>query len=86
MATGIEAQLLDLVGVFIIAAAVGVFVAKVGRFPNTIALLLAGLAVSVVGVHPGSPISHDLILSVLLPPLLFEGAVNTELEPSCSRR
>jgi len=80
MATGIETQLLDLIGVFIIAAAVGVFVAKVGRFPYTIALLIAGLAVSVVGIRPDISLSHDLILFVLLPPLLFEGAANTQLE------
>jgi len=80
MPTGIESQLVDLIAVFIVAAAVGTFVAKVGRFPYTIALLLAGLAASVLGIHPGIDISHDLILFVLLPPLLFEGAANTEFE------
>jgi len=72
--------LVDLIGVFVIAGAVGIFVAKVGRVPYTIALLLAGFAASVVGVEVDIALSHDLILLVLLPPLLFEGAATTDLE------
>ena len=78
---GIDVALLaDILSVFIIAAGVGIFVAKVGRFPYTIALLLAGVAASVVGVQVEIRLSHDLILLVLLPPLLFEGAATTDLE------
>ncbi|MFB6171475.1 MAG: cation:proton antiporter [Haloarculaceae archaeon] len=85
MASGIESVLLDVLPVFIIAAAVGIFVAKVGRFPYTIALLLAGFGVSVLGfvtnlVTIDIRLSHDLIFLVLLPPLLFEGAATTDLE------
>jgi len=78
--TGVEETLLELLVVFILAAGVGIAVAKVGRFPYTIALLLAGLGVSVVGVGVDIELSHDLILLVLLPPLLFEGAATTDLE------
>ncbi|WP_266078060.1 Na+/H+ antiporter [Haladaptatus caseinilyticus] len=78
--SGIEAGLIDLLAVFIIAGGVGVFVAKVGRFPYTIALLLAGLGVSILGINIDITLSHDLILLVLLPPLLFEGAATTDLE------
>jgi CPA1 family monovalent cation:H+ antiporter len=78
--SGIESLLIELLPIFIIAAGVGIFVAKVGRFPYTIALLLAGLAVSVLGVEFDITLSHDLILLVLLPPLLFEGAATTELD------
>ncbi|MFC7154529.1 Na+/H+ antiporter [Halomarina halobia] len=84
-AASIEGILLDLLPIAIIAAGVGIFVAKVGRFPYTVALLLAGFAVSVVGattraVDIDIALSHDLILLVLLPPLLFEGAATTDLE------
>jgi CPA1 family monovalent cation:H+ antiporter len=79
-ASGIEAELIDLLGVFILAAGVGVGVAKIGRFPYTIALLVAGLAVSVLGLTVDIELSHDLILLVLLPPLLFEGAATTDLD------
>ncbi|MDS0283179.1 cation:proton antiporter [Haloarcula onubensis] len=79
--TGIPVALLaDLLAVFIIAATVGIFVAKVGDFPYTIALLIAGFAASVVGLTIDIELSHDLILLVLLPPLLFEGAATTDLE------
>jgi CPA1 family monovalent cation:H+ antiporter len=82
MATaGIPIDLLvDLLAVFIIAAGVGVVVAKVGKFPYTVALLLAGVAASVIGVSVAVELSHDLILLVLLPPLLFEGAATTDFE------
>ena len=43
-------MLLEVLSVFIIAAAVGIFVTKVWELPYTIALLLAGLAVSVLDV------------------------------------
>lgn len=85
--SGIEQVLVEVLPVFIIAAGVGIFVAKVGRFPYTIALLLAGFVVSVVGVTVTSGdrlidirLTHDLIFLVLLPPLLFEGAATTDLE------
>jgi len=74
------AVLADLLSVFIIAAAVGILVAKVGDFPYTIALLLAGFGASIAGVSVAIELSHDLILLVLLPPLLFEGAATTDLE------
>ncbi|MFB6090313.1 MAG: cation:proton antiporter [Halobellus sp.] len=78
--SAIERLLLELLPVFIIAAGVGIFVAKIGRFPYTIALLLAGIAVSVLGLEIDIRLTHDLILLVLLPPLLFEGAATTDLE------
>ena len=80
MVGGLEAELLDLLAVFMIAATVGVGVAKVGRVPYTIALLLAGLAASVLGIELGIELSPEVILLVLLPPLLFEGAATTDLE------
>jgi len=86
--SGIEQGLIDLLVVFIVAGAVGVFVAKVADFPYTIALLLAGVAISILGDVFATaatplidlPLTHDLILLVLLPPLLFEGAATTDLK------
>jgi CPA1 family monovalent cation:H+ antiporter len=85
---GIAPVLVDLLPIFVVAAAVGIFVAKIGKFPYTIALLLAGLAISVIGflLFPEADrlvdiqLTHDLIFLVLLPPLLFEGAATTDLE------
>nr|WP_267622168.1 Na+/H+ antiporter [Halobium salinum] len=88
--THIVDQLIVLLAVFLIAAAVGTLVAKVGKFPYTVALLLAGLGMSAVLSVYNIPIveqlfgqvslSHDIILYLLLPPLLFEGAATTDLE------
>ncbi len=80
MVGGLEAELLNLLAVFMIAGGVGIAVAKIGRVPYTIALLLAGLAASILGVELDIALSHDVILLVLLPPLLFEGAATTDLE------
>ena len=85
LAQTVAATEIDLLVVFIIAAGVGIFVTKVGRFPYTIALLIAGFGVSVIQAISGIQLfdiqlSHDLILLVLLPPLLFEGAATTNLE------
>ncbi|MDY7081608.1 MAG: cation:proton antiporter, partial [Halobacteria archaeon] len=65
--------------VFIIGGIVGVFVAKFGKFPYTIALLLAGIGVSVLGISFDLKLSHDIIFLLLLPPLLFEGASTMDL-------
>ncbi len=85
LAQTVAALEIDLLVVFMLAAGVGVFVAKIGRFPYTIALLLAGFGISAVQALFGIQLfdirlSHDLILLVLLPPLLFEGAATTDLE------
>jgi len=85
---GLEARLIDLLAVFIIAGAVGVFVAKIGHFPYTIALLVAGFAVSLASSATSGAsqilgdivLTHDVILLVLLPPLLFEGAATTDID------
>jgi CPA1 family monovalent cation:H+ antiporter len=49
------------------------------RLPYTVALVVAGLAISFGDVFEVS-LSRDLILLVFLPPLLFEGAINMDLE------
>jgi CPA1 family monovalent cation:H+ antiporter len=85
LAQTVAALEIDLLVVFMLAAGVGVFVAKIGRFPYTIALLLAGFGISAIQALFGIQLfdirlSHDLILYSLLPPLLFEGAATTDLE------
>jgi CPA1 family monovalent cation:H+ antiporter len=80
MVGGIEAELIDILAVFIIAGIVGVFVAKYADVPYTIALLVAGFGASLAGVEVGIELTHDIILLVLLPPLLFEGAATTDLD------
>ncbi len=44
------------------------------RIPYTVGLVLAGIALDVLGVLPPTTLTPDLFLWVLLPPLLFEAA------------
>ena len=53
------------------------------RLPNTAGLALAGAALAAFRVDAGLALTHDLIFDVVLPPLLFEAALNlhwSELE------
>ena len=46
------------------------------RLPYTVGLVLAGAALAVFRVDAGLALTHDLIFDVVLPPLLFEAALN----------
>ncbi len=62
------------------AAVVGVLT-KFIKLPYTIALVLAGLAVAVIGeAPPQAVITHDLVFVLLLPPLLFQAGLHLDLE------
>jgi CPA1 family monovalent cation:H+ antiporter len=62
------------------ATVVGVF-AKFVKVPYTIALVLAGLAVAILGAAPdGVVITQELILVLLLPPLLFQAGLHLDID------
>jgi CPA1 family monovalent cation:H+ antiporter len=67
------------VGVMLVAALVGIAVSRL-RLPYTVALVLVGLALSLFGVFQSINLTDELILLVFLPPLLFEGAINMDLD------
>jgi CPA1 family monovalent cation:H+ antiporter len=46
------------------------------RLPYTVGLVLAGAALAATRSHAGLALTHELIFDVVLPPLLFEGALN----------
>ena len=46
------------------------------RLPYTVGLVLAGAALALFRVDSGLVLTHDLIFDVVLPPLLFEAALN----------
>ena len=48
--------------------------------PYTIALLLVGLVVGFTKLAPHLVISKDVVFMLVLPPLLFHGALHTDLE------
>ncbi|MBV9908489.1 MAG: sodium:proton antiporter [Hyphomicrobiales bacterium] len=63
---------LSLLGLAILVA----LAARRLRLPYTVGLVLAGAAVALTRSHAGLALTHDLIFDVVLPPLLFEAALN----------
>ncbi len=63
----------------LIACAVSI-VAEWLKKPYTIALVLVGLAVAVFKITPHISITHETIFTIILPPLLFYGALHMDLE------
>ena len=62
------------------ASVIGVL-SKFVKIPYTIALVIAGLAVALLGAAPeGVVITNELILVLLLPPLLFQAGLHLDLE------
>ena len=82
--SAVEVVLADLVVLFALAGTVAAFAATSARVPYTIALLLVGLVVSLLGVEFQSDLTpellSELILSVLVPALLFHGAVRIDAD------
>jgi CPA1 family monovalent cation:H+ antiporter len=68
-----------IVGVMLVAALVGIAVSRL-RLPYTVALVLVGLVLSLFGVFQSVGLTNELILLVFLPPLLFEGSINMDLD------
>ena len=63
---------LSLLGLAILVA----LAARRMRLPYTVGLVLAGAALAGFRVNAGLALTHDLIFDVVLPPLLFEAALN----------
>lgn len=78
-ASEIEVTETLIVGLMLIAALVGIAVSRL-RLPYTVALVLAGLLLGLSGVFTAINLTSELILLVFLPPLLFEGAINMDLD------
>ena len=76
----VSTALTTFVSLLAFATVVGVC-AKFIKVPYTIALVLAGLAVAILGAAPeGIVITQELILVLLLPPLLFQAGLHLDIE------
>ncbi|UCC71804.1 MAG: Na+/H+ antiporter [Gemmatimonadota bacterium] len=64
----------------LVVAIVVAIVVKFVRLPYTIALVLAGVFVGLLPEVPAFPVDPSLWLLLFLPPLLFEGTINMDLE------
>lgn len=77
--------LLHLALLFMTVAAIVTVVAERLRFPYTIALVLTGLVVGTFHLFPPLTVTSAVLLTLLIPPLLFEGSLRlspTDLRPS----
>ena len=76
----VSTTLTTFVSLLAFATVVGVC-AKFVKVPYTIALVLAGLTVAILGAAPeGVVITHELIIVLLLPPLLFQAGLHLDLD------
>ncbi len=66
--------------VLLLASCSIAIVAEYLKFPYTTALVLFGLAVSVLGLLPEITLTKELVFYLILPPLLFEGSLNMDID------
>jgi CPA1 family monovalent cation:H+ antiporter len=69
----------DLLLILSVASLVAILVKRI-HIPYTTALVLIGVAVSFLPIELDIHLSKDLVLLIVLPPLLFQGALHMELE------
>ena len=69
----------DLLLILSVASLVAILVKRI-HVPYTTALVLMGVAVSFLPIELDIHLSKDLVLLIVLPPLLFQGALHMELE------
>src|SRR5580692_8659352 len=66
------AHTISLLGVAILVA----MLARRLSLPYTVGLVVTGIALAVTRLETGAMLTHDFILDVILPPLLFEAAIS----------
>jgi CPA1 family monovalent cation:H+ antiporter len=73
-----EIVLENLLLILSIACLVAILVKRI-RVPYTTALVLVGVAVSFLPIHLEVHLTKELVLLIVLPPLLFQGSLHTDL-------
>jgi CPA1 family monovalent cation:H+ antiporter len=68
-------DIIPLALMLLVACVVAVITRRLG-FPYAIGLVATGLGLALLGVHSPIVLTRDLVFSVLLPPLVFEGALH----------
>lgn len=64
-----------LMALLVVAILVGTLASRL-RFPYAVSLVVVGIALRAIGVAPDMHLTHDLLMNVLLPALLFEAAIH----------
>ena len=60
----------------LVAAIVVALIARRLRLPYTVGLVVAGIVLALAKFKTGIVLTHDLVFNLILPPLLFEAAIN----------
>jgi monovalent cation:H+ antiporter, CPA1 family len=63
------------IGLLVVAIVVAIAARRL-RLPYTVGLVVAGMSLAISHVDLGITLTHDIIFDVILPPLLFEAALN----------
>jgi CPA1 family monovalent cation:H+ antiporter len=63
------------IALLVVAVAVAVIARRLA-LPYTVGLVIAGIGLTATRINTGLVLTHDLIFSLILPPLLFEAAIN----------
>lgn len=72
--------LADLVIVFVVAAGVRLLATRIETLPYPVVLVVAGVGVSIAGVEFSLTLSREVIFAVLLPTILFQSALDIDLD------
>jgi len=65
--------------ILLLIACVVAIIAQWLKQPYTVALVIVGLMVAITKVTPDISISHNVTFMIVLPPLLFQGALHMDL-------
>src|SRR5665213_3883211 len=63
------------IGLLVVAILVAIAARRL-RLPYTVGLVVAGMSLAMSHIDLGISLTHDIIFDVILPPLLFEAALN----------
>lgn len=75
MVSGMDALLTNMIGLLLVAIFVAIAAHRL-RLPYTVGLVVTGIALAFSPFHAHVALTHDVIFDVILPPLLFEAAIN----------
>lgn len=76
-------QLTVKLGLILLVASVVAIVSRKMRLPYSVGLVAAGILLAIAPTDIGIPLSPDAIFTVLLPPLIFEAALQIRWTPFC---
>lgn len=75
MVSGMNIILTNMIGLLLVAIFVAIAAHRL-RLPYTVGLVVTGIALALSPFHMHVTLTHDVIFNVILPPLLFEAAIN----------